>query len=72
MLRSMSCEYLAELINMRGTSPLIKVDLEGSFGADDEELMPEEISSSLGTLFDAIALKNVKELVLAENTLRDS
>ena len=62
---------------MRGTSPLIKVDLQGvfSFGAGDEdyeELMPEEISSSLGTLFDAIALKNVKELVLAENTLRES
>ena len=59
----MSCEYLAELIKMRGSSPLIKVDLEGSFA--DEELMPEEISSSLGTLFDAISLKNVKELVLA-------
>ena len=66
----MSCEYLAELIKIRGTSPLIKVDLEGSFG--DEELMPEELSSSLGTLFDAISLKNVKELVLAEDTLRQS
>ena len=63
----MSCEYLAELIKMRGTSPLIKVDLEGSF--DDEELMPEELSSSLGTLFDAISPKNLKELVLAKNTI---
>jgi len=57
---------LADLLKTKGRSPLLRVDLSGSFHSleDQQTDMVAEIKNSLNTLLDAIDKKKVRELIL--------